>query len=126
EVTGACLGRIEELNPRLNAFITVTAESAMDEARAAEREMAAGRWRGPMHGVPIALKDLIDTAGVRTTAGSALFKDRVPERDAEVMTRLREAGAVLLGKLNLHEFAYGGSSVVSDCGAVRNPWNVER
>src|SRR5437763_5578568 len=78
-----------------------------------------------MHGVPITLKDLIDTAGVRTTAAIALFKERVPERDAEVVSRLRAAGAVLLGKTNLHEFAYGGSSVVGYFGAVRNPWNAD-
>src|SRR5712671_1787029 len=125
DLTQACLARIERLNPELNAFITVTAESALEEARAAEREIRDGHWRGPMHGVPIELKDLIDTAGVRTTAASALFKDRVPERDAEVVSRLRAAGAVLLGKTNLHEFAYGGSSVVSYFGAVRNPWNTD-
>src|SRR3954469_22102039 len=122
DVTRECLKRIERLNPELNAFITVTAESALEEARASDGEIRDGQWRGPMHGVPIALKDLIDTAGVPTTAASALFKDRVPERDAEVVSRLRAAGAVLLGKTNLHEFAYGGSSVVSYFGAVRNPW----
>jgi aspartyl-tRNA(Asn)/glutamyl-tRNA(Gln) amidotransferase subunit A len=81
-----------------------------------------GKWRGPLHGVPIALKDLFDTAGVRTTAGSALFRDRIPTEDAEVVRRLKAAGAVLLGKTNMHEFAYGGSSIVSYFGAVHNPW----
>jgi aspartyl-tRNA(Asn)/glutamyl-tRNA(Gln) amidotransferase subunit A len=125
EVTNACLARIDRLNPRLNAFITVTGDSALAEARAAEAEIRRGAWRGPLHGVPIAVKDIIDTAGVRTTAASALFKDRVPEDDAEVVRRLRSAGAVLIGKLNLHEFAYGGSSIASQFGAVRNPWNPE-
>jgi aspartyl-tRNA(Asn)/glutamyl-tRNA(Gln) amidotransferase subunit A len=125
ELTRGCLERIERLNPRLNAFITVMAEPALQQAREAEAEIQRGRWRGPLHGVPVALKDLFDTAGVRTTAASALFKDRVPAEDGEIVRRLREAGAVLLGKLNMHEFAYGGSTVVSYFGPVRNPWSVE-
>src|ERR1022692_1958462 len=124
EVTRACLDRIEKLNPVLNAFITVTAESALEEARAAEIEISRGEWRGPLHGIPIALKDLIDTAGTRTTAASALYKDRVPTEDAEVVRRLRQAGAVILGKNNLHECAYGGSSLVSFFGDVHNPRNT--
>ncbi len=124
EVTRACLDRIEKLNPALNAFITVTAESALAEARAAESEIARGEWRGPLHGIPIALKDLIDTAGRRTSAASQLFEHRVPAEDAEVVQRLRRAGAVVLGKNNLHEFAYGGSSLVSFFGDVHNPWNT--
>jgi aspartyl-tRNA(Asn)/glutamyl-tRNA(Gln) amidotransferase subunit A len=123
EITRACLDRIEKLNPALNAFITVTAESALAEAQAAEAELLRGGWRGPLHGIPIALKDLIDTAGVRTTSASALHKDRVPTQDAEVVRRLRNAGAVIVGKNNLHEFAYGGSSLVSYFGDVHNPWN---
>jgi len=124
EITRACLERIEKLNPALNAFITVTAESALAEARAAEAEIGRGEWRGPLHGVPVALKDLIDTAGVRTTSASGLHEERVPERDAEVVRRLRLAGAVIVGKNNLHEFAYGGSSLVSYFGDVHNPWDV--
>ncbi|MGA8215345.1 MAG: amidase [Candidatus Sulfotelmatobacter sp.] len=124
ELTRACLDRIEKLNPALNAFITVTAESALVEARAAEIEIARGEWRGPLHGIPIALKDLIDTAGMRTTAASGLYQNRVPTEDAEVVQRLRRAGAVILGKNNLHEFAYGGSSLVSFFGDVHNPWNT--
>ena len=124
ELTKTCLARIEKLNPSLNAFITVTAESALAQARSAEAEILQGRWRGPLHGIPLALKDLIDTAGVRTTAASALFKDRVPAEDAEVVRRLKEAGAVLLGKNNLHECAYGGSSMISYYGEVHNPWNL--
>jgi aspartyl-tRNA(Asn)/glutamyl-tRNA(Gln) amidotransferase subunit A len=126
EITRACLLRIERLNPVLNAFITVMAESALADARRAEAEILRGEWRGALHGVPVALKDLIDTAGVRTTAASALYKDRVPEHDAEVVRRLRQAGAVILGKNNLHEFAYGGSSLVSYFGDVHNPWDAGR
>lgn len=120
-----CLETIERLNPSLNPFITVTAESAMQEAKVAEQEIAAGNWRGPLHGIPIGLKDLIDTAGVRTTAASAVFKDRIPSEDAEVVKRLKSAGAVFVGKQNLHEFAYGGSSLISYFGPPRNPVNRE-
>src|SRR5437879_5686669 len=126
QLAEACLQRIEKLNPSLNAFITVTSESALEQARAADDETARGLWRGPLHGIPIALKDLIDTAGTRTTAASALYKDRVPTADAEVVRRLKEAGAVILGKNNLHEFAYGGSSLVGYFGDVHNPWDLGR
>jgi aspartyl-tRNA(Asn)/glutamyl-tRNA(Gln) amidotransferase subunit A len=122
ELTNACLAQIDKLNPTLNAFITVTRESAAAEARAAEAEIQRGKWRGPLHGIPIALKDLFDTAGVRTTAGSGVFKDRVPTEDAEVVRRLKAAGAVSLGKTNMHEFAFGGSSLVTYFGGVHNPW----
>jgi aspartyl-tRNA(Asn)/glutamyl-tRNA(Gln) amidotransferase subunit A len=125
ELTEGCLRRIERLNPKLNAFITVTAESALAQAREAETEIKGGHWRGPLHGIPIALKDLFDTAGVRTTAASELFKDRTPTQDGEIVRRLKEAGAVLLGKLNMHEFAYGGSSVISYYGPVHNPWSLD-
>jgi len=123
ELTKNCLAQIEKLNPTLNAFITVTAELAITQARAAEAEILRGHWRGPLHGIPLALKDLIDTAGTHTTAASALFKDRIPAEDAEVARRLKDAGAVLLGKQNLHEFAYGGSSMISYYGEVHNPWD---
>lgn len=126
EVTRGCLLRIEKLNPALNVFITIMSESALADARRAEAEILRGEWRGTLHGVPVALKDLIDTAGVRTTAASALYKDRVPEQDAEVVRRLRVAGAIIIGKNNLHEFAYGGSSLVGYFGDVHNPWDVER
>ena len=125
ELTRACLARIEQLNPKLNAFITVTSDSALAEARAAEEEIHRGHWKSSLHGIPLALKDLLDTAAVRTTAASNLFKDRVPTKDAEVVRRLKAAGAVLLGKLNLQEFAYGGSSVISYFGPVRNPWEPD-
>ncbi|HVO59893.1 MAG TPA: amidase [Terriglobales bacterium] len=124
ELTRDCLARIEKLNPKLNAFITVTAESALDEARMAEAEINRGHWRGPLHGIPVGLKDLVDTAGVRTTAASAVLKDRVPQRDADVVTQLKAAGAIILGKQNLHEFAYGGSSLIGCFGEVHNPWNT--
>ncbi len=126
EITRACLERIEKFNPALNAFITVMADSAMAEARMAESEIALGQWRGPLHGIPIALKDLIDTAGVRTTAASRLNKDRAPMQDAEIVRRVRQAGAVIVGKNNLHEFAYGGSSLVSYFGDVYNPRDMGR
>jgi aspartyl-tRNA(Asn)/glutamyl-tRNA(Gln) amidotransferase subunit A len=125
ELTEACLQRVERLNPGLNAFITVTADRALDEARAAEAHIQQGLWLGPLHGIPIALKDVVDTADVRTTAGSNLFRNRSPLVDAEVVRRLKAAGAIFLGKLNLHEFAYGASSVVSAFGPVRNPRATE-
>ena len=126
EITRDCLDRIERMNPSLNAFITVMSESAMEQARRAEAEIGRGEWRGALHGVPVALKDLISTAGVRTTAASALYKDRVPGEDADVVRQLRQAGAVIVGKNNLHEFAYGGSSLVSHFGDVHNPWDLGR
>jgi aspartyl-tRNA(Asn)/glutamyl-tRNA(Gln) amidotransferase subunit A len=124
ELTQACLARIERLNPTLNAFITVTAESALHEAKKAEAEITRGEWKGPLHGIPLALKDLAETAGVRTTAASAVLENYIPTEDAEVVRRLRKAGAVLLGKLNLHEFAYGGSGLLGHFGPARNPWNT--
>jgi aspartyl-tRNA(Asn)/glutamyl-tRNA(Gln) amidotransferase subunit A len=126
EITREYLARIEKLNPLLNAFIAVMAESALTEARAAEEEIALGRWRGPLHGIPIALKDLIDTAGTRTTSASALHAHRVPTDDAEIVRKLRQAGVVIIGKNNLHEFAYGGSSLISHFGDVHNAWDLAR
>jgi aspartyl-tRNA(Asn)/glutamyl-tRNA(Gln) amidotransferase subunit A len=126
ETTRECLSRIEKLNPELNAFITVMPESALGDARTAEAEILRGQWRGPLHGIPVALKDLIDTAGVRTTAGSAVHEQRIPVQNAAVLRRLRESGAVIIGKNNLHEFAYGGSSLVSHFGEVHNPWDLTR
>ncbi|HXO39658.1 MAG TPA: amidase [Candidatus Acidoferrum sp.] len=124
ELTQACLARIERLNPTLNAFITVTDTTALEAARKAEAEIARGEWKGPLHGVPLAVKDLVETAGVKTTAASAVLKDNVPAADAEVIRRLKSAGAILLGKLNLHEFAYGGSGIIGHFGPARNPWNT--
>jgi aspartyl-tRNA(Asn)/glutamyl-tRNA(Gln) amidotransferase subunit A len=126
ELTRTCLSRIERLNPTLNAFITITADLALEQARQAEAEVMAGHWRGPLHGIPIGLKDLLDTAGVRTTAASNQFRNRVPAEDAELVHQLKQAGAVLVGKLNLHEFAFGVSGIVSAFGSVKNPWDLER
>jgi len=126
ELTRDCLARIENLNSKLNAFITVLADSALDQARRAKQEIQRGNYRGPLHGIPIGLKDLLDTAGIRTTAASAQFKDRIPTEDAEVVRRLRAGGAIILGKQNLHEFAYGGSSMISFFGEIRNPWDTSR
>lgn len=126
EITRACLERIARLDHRLNSFITVTAERAMAEAREAEAEVASGHWRGPIHGIPIALKDNVDTAGVRTTAASAVFADRLPTEDAKVVQLLKAAGAIIVGKLNMHEFAMGTTSAISHFGPVHNPWDFER
>jgi len=123
ELTNACLERIEKLNPVLNAFITVTRESALKQARIAEDEIQNGNSRGLLHGIPIGLKDLFDTAGIPTTCGSALFVDRIPTEDAEVLRRLNQAGAVVIGKQNMQEFAYGGTTTSSHFGPVRNPVN---
>jgi aspartyl-tRNA(Asn)/glutamyl-tRNA(Gln) amidotransferase subunit A len=125
ELVAACLKRIDQLNPKLNAFITVSAEPALAAARELESEAHRGKFRGPLHGVPVALKDNIDTAGIRTTGASELFKDRVPTEDAEVVRRLKNAGAIILGKLNMHEFALGGTSAVTYFGPVHNPWALD-
>jgi aspartyl-tRNA(Asn)/glutamyl-tRNA(Gln) amidotransferase subunit A len=123
ELTRASLDNIEARDAEINAFITLTAHDALEQARRAEADILRGRWLGPLHGIPIAIKDLVDTAGIRTTAASALYADRVPQDDAEIVRRLKNAGAVLLGKTNLHEFAFGGSGVISNLGPVRNPCN---
>ncbi len=125
-LTEACLARIEKYNPKLNAFITVMREQALAQARDLDAEQRAGKLRGPLHGIPIGLKDLIDTAGIRTTAASAIFADRIPTEDAEVTRRLKSAGAILIGKLNMHEFAYGATSVPSHFAAVHNPFALDR
>ena len=124
-LTESVLQRIAATEPKLNAYITVTADAAREEAAAADVELRAGRDRGPLHGIPFALKDLIDTAGVRTTAGSALFRDRVPHEDAFVTGKLKRAGIVLTGKLGLHEFAFGTTSTNPHFGSIRNPWNLD-
>lgn len=126
EVTEAYLARIEETEPQLNAYLTVTRGLARAAAKTAEAEIAAGNWRGPFHGIPIALKDLCCTRGVRTTGGSRILAEYEPDHDATVWTRLRGAGAILLGKLNLHEFAAGASSNNPHWGAVHNPYDLAR
>jgi aspartyl-tRNA(Asn)/glutamyl-tRNA(Gln) amidotransferase subunit A len=118
-----CLEQIHALNPRLNAFITVTDDLAREQARAAEREIEGGQSLGPLHGVPVAVKDFYDTAGIRTTAGAAFFANRVPSEDAVMVKRLRDAGAVLVGKTNMHKLGMGTTSLESDFGAVVNPRN---
>ena len=126
EVTEAHLARIDALNPAVNAFTTVAHERARAEAKTAEAEIAAGGIRGPLHGVPIGVKDIIDTAGVRTTQGSSFFRDNVPAEDAECVRRLREAGAVMIGKCNTAEFAAESATKNPHHGACRNPWDVTR
>jgi aspartyl-tRNA(Asn)/glutamyl-tRNA(Gln) amidotransferase subunit A len=123
EVIDACLARAERLNPHLNAFLTVLAEPARDAARRAEQELVRGERRGPLHGVPVAVKDIVYTRGVRTTMGSRIFGDFVPGEDATVVERLRDAGAIVLAKAHTHEFAYGPTSNNPHYGPCRNPWN---
>jgi aspartyl-tRNA(Asn)/glutamyl-tRNA(Gln) amidotransferase subunit A len=125
ELTRAYLERIESVDRRINSFITVTADRALEQARALEAEIGRGQNRGPLHGIPIGLKDNIDTAGILTTAASAVYADRVPTEDAECVRKLRDAGTVFLGKLNMHEFAYGGTSAVTHYGPVHNPWDLD-
>ncbi len=125
ELTKACLARIETFNPKIDAWITVMRDQALAQAKALDREASAGRWRGPLHGIPIGLKDNIDAEGVRTTAGSKTLAGNIARNDADVTRRLREAGAVFVGKCNMHIFASGATSAVSYYGPVRNPWNLE-
>jgi aspartyl-tRNA(Asn)/glutamyl-tRNA(Gln) amidotransferase subunit A len=126
ELTAACLERIAALDAQVNAFITVTADEAVYDARHVELERERGESVGPLAGAPIALKDLFDTAGVRTTAGSKFFADRIPDRDAAVVEKLRDAGVVLLGKLNMHEWALGVTNDNPHYGACHNPWALDR
>lgn len=126
KLTEDCLAKIAELNPKLNAFITVTGEVALQEARQADKEIAAGRYFGPLHGIPISLKDLIDQQGVPTTAGSLVRRDHMATEDAVVTRRLRDAGAVFVGKTNLHEFAFGTTNEDSGFGPARNPHDPSR
>jgi len=126
ELTEAYLGRIERLNSSINAYVLVTAERARNEAAAADEEIAAGRYRGPLHGIPIGLKDLYDTAGIETAGGSAVLRGRVPQRDSTAARKLAQAGAVLLGKTNTHEFAWGTTTNNPHTGATHNPWKLDR
>ena len=126
ELVRIYLERIERLNPRLNAYLTVLAEEALAQARRAEQEIARRKWRGPLHGIPVAVKDNIETAGVRTTAGSKILAAYLPSQDAPVVARLRAAGAILLGKTHLHEFAYGVTSENVHYGPARNPHDSGR
>ena len=126
EAVEAHLRRIESVNPGVFAYQTVAAEQAMEEARAAEAEIMKGRWRGPMHGVPYAAKDIVDTAGILTTNGSSFHRGNVPCEDAEIVRQLKRAGAILLGKTNTHEFAAASTTINPHYGATRNPWDAGR
>jgi aspartyl-tRNA(Asn)/glutamyl-tRNA(Gln) amidotransferase subunit A len=126
ELTRDCLNRIQRFNPTVNAYITVDADGAMATARRADNEAERDGWRSPLHGIPVAIKDNIDTANLRTTAASRVFEARVPAKDAAVVSRLRTAGAVILGKTNMHEIAIGTTSAISYFGAVRNPHDPTR
>jgi aspartyl-tRNA(Asn)/glutamyl-tRNA(Gln) amidotransferase subunit A len=124
ELTQALLQRIEQLQPKLHAFIRLDAEAAMDAARTAEAELRAGRYRGPLHGIPVGIKDIIDVAGLPTTAHSKILVGNVAKHDAACVSQLREAGAIILGKLSTHEFAIGGPSFDLPFPPARNPWNT--
>ena len=126
EVINACLERIHSFDKRINAFMRVFDEAAISDAKKAQDEIMAGHWRGPLHGVPFAVKDLFDTAGAPATAGSKIWKDYVPVADAHVVEKLREAGAILIGKLNMHEFAFGITSRNPHYGPTLNPWDLTR
>jgi aspartyl-tRNA(Asn)/glutamyl-tRNA(Gln) amidotransferase subunit A len=126
EVTRDHLERITARDSTLKSFITVCADEALEAARQAEADLVAGRLRGPLHGVPLGLKDLFNTAGVKTTGGSKILADSVPAADATVVARLKDAGAVVLGKLNMHEFAYGPEGINAHYGNARNPWDAAR
>ena len=125
EVIDAHLSRIEATEPTLNSFITLLPDHARDAARRAESQIQAGNYRGPLHGIPVGLKDLFNTAGVRTTSGSRILDNFVPSEDCTVATRFQQAGAILLGKLNMHQFAYGPTGENFDYGHMHNPWNPE-
>jgi aspartyl-tRNA(Asn)/glutamyl-tRNA(Gln) amidotransferase subunit A len=125
DVVEACLLRIERLNPEINAFITVLADQALEQAAIAEAEISAGKWRGPLHGIPVGIKDFYDTAGIKTTAGFDQFKDRVPLKDAAGVAKLKEAGAIIVGKMNMHRLGMGTTGLDSYFGPVRNPWDVD-
>lgn len=126
ELTEACLERTASIDGELNAFITLSGEEARRDAQRATKEIADGNYRGPLHGIPMALKDLFSVAGVRMTAGSKIMAEHVPDEDAEVVRRLRDAGAIITGKLNMHEFAYGATGVNPHYGPALNPWDTSR
>jgi aspartyl-tRNA(Asn)/glutamyl-tRNA(Gln) amidotransferase subunit A len=125
EIVELCLGRIETLNPKLNAFITVLADQALAQAKVAEGEIKASNWRGPLHGIPVGIKDFYDTGGIKTTAAFEPFKDRIPAHDAVGVAKLKKAGAIVIGKMNMHRLGMGTTGLDSCFGPVRNPWNVE-
>ncbi len=124
ELVSNCLDKIEELNPKLNAFITVNTIQAMKEAEIAEKEIENKKWKGPLHGIPVGIKDFYDTAGIKTTAAFQYFKDRIPIKDADGVTKLKEAGAIIIGKTNMHQLGMGTTGLESYFGAVKNPINT--
>ena len=126
EAVSATLTRLEQLEGKLNAFITVLSEQALAQAKKADEEIARGNNRGPLHGIPVTIKDMFETAGVLTTGASKILKDWVPETDSALVERLRAAGAIIIGKTNLDEFGHGGTSTLSHFGPVHNPWDIER
>jgi aspartyl-tRNA(Asn)/glutamyl-tRNA(Gln) amidotransferase subunit A len=126
QLTKALLARIAIYDPKLNSYITVMGKEALRQAAILDEEQKSGRFRGPLHGIPISIKDNIDTAGTRTTAASGVFQTRVPGEDADIIRRLKASGAIILGKLNLHEFAMGCTGDVSYFGPTRNPWQLDR
>ena len=126
EAVSAALARLENVEDKLNAFITVLRETALAEAKNADEQIARGQYRGPLHGAPVTIKDMFETAGVRTTGGSKILADWIPETDATLVEKLRAAGAIIIGKTNLDEFGHGGTSTLSHFGPVHNPWDIER
>jgi aspartyl-tRNA(Asn)/glutamyl-tRNA(Gln) amidotransferase subunit A len=126
EAVNAALTRLEQLEGKLNAFITVLSEQARTQAKKADEEIAGGNNRGPLHGIPVTIKDMFEMAGVLTTGGSKILKDWVPETDSALVERLRGAGAIIIGKTNLDEFGHGGTSTLSYFGPVHNPWDIHR
>ena len=126
ELTKAMLDRSYALNSTVNAYITISAESALHDAQRAESEIMQGNYIGPLHGIPIALKDLYETKGILPTAGSKILSNWIPQRDSTVVSKLKTAGAISLGKLNMHEFAYGVTTINPHYGASKNPWNLKK
>lgn len=126
ELVEGYISRIDQVNPKLNAFVTVTTDEARQAAKMAQDEMRSGKYRGPLHGIPLAIKDIIDTSGIRTTYGSSIFRNNIPEKDATVVSRLKQAGAIILGKTNTHEFALGVTTENVHYGDTKNPWSTDR
>jgi aspartyl-tRNA(Asn)/glutamyl-tRNA(Gln) amidotransferase subunit A len=123
ELVTSCLERINQLQPRFNAFVTVTSETALEAAKIAEREVQEGKWKGPLHGIPVGIKDFYDTGGIKTTAAFEHFRNRIPKKDAAGVERLKKAGAIIVGKTNLHTLGMGTTGLESCFGPAKNPWN---
>ena len=124
DVVTMCLDRIERLQPRLNAFVTVVADAALNAAKAAAKEIEQGRWKGPLHGIPVGIKDFYDTAGLATTAAFEPFRNRIPEKDALSVDKLKRAGAIVIGKTNMHTLGMGTTGLESCFDPVTNPWDA--